>query len=1134
MRSGNEPMVNEDKSNDPGATRTALDSERSLRSGNVLAGRYRIEGLVGVGGMGMVYRAHDAQLDMTVAIKVLRPDLALEQSMLERFRRELVLARQVSHRNVVRIHDIAAENNVVFLTMDFIDGLSLADLLEKEGPLPVTRAVAIAEQLASALASAHREGIVHRDLKPANILIDESDRAYITDFGIARSVTASGLTEAGQVLGTPDYLAPEQARGEEIDGRADIYAFGLILYRMLTNELPFPGGSYEEVIAQHTVGKPRDISRTGVVVPNWLRRITRRCLEREPRDRYKTADALAGDLGASRGTWHLKRRTRTAAMAIAIAGVALLALWLVRPVPELLPSADTLVSTVEPARHVVAVLPLHYEGRSSEWTVRGVSELLAAQLSASRDLQVVDTGRLQQTLSDLDIRPDALLEKDLRRLAELLHVDRLVTGTVMGEAPAFRIQLRVLMSDQPGKPLHTLNENVAAEEHWFDTVDRLGYSLREALDVSPMTEGGRLTDSVTALEHYTQGVAALRAGDSLAAAPLFKRAVEDDPEFAAAWVRLSEAYAALGRDQPAFDAANQAVSQLTPDSGRIAFEARAQHALLSGDPERAEAWLRELLAAFPHDVETHALLAETIGDTGRYEEAIAELSKIVRQDQNHPRAWFLLGKFAILGGDSQRAVNDYLVKALVIQNTLGNDQGRADVFNALGIAYQQLGDIEAAREHYGRAVELRERIGDERGVATALSNVARIDMFEGHYDRARTSLGRALEKLDALGDRQGVANLHNDIGVLEEEIGDYAAALTRYRSALQFRERMGDLRAMAESYNNVGYTYYLLGEYDNASVYARQALNAYQAAANREGIMLARQTTGLLETARGNWTEATRAFLAALETAREIDYPHAAAMSHGNLGLLAHLQGRFQSAAESYERAITIMEEVGDARGFAEFSLHRATLDSDLGLIDAARARLEKISTTLAAADNHEQAARLTALQARNLLLAGEGARAVRDFEQAMERSRRSGNVASELGVKAGFLEALLRTNKADRALQEIDGVRDRVQALGNLPLILRFQLVEADASIAVGDLLRARRVTEEALRLVRGVDSYAWTWRLHRLADTAAESDALAAEFRKRANDEMHRLFSGMNEAQRNAFELMYPQELLSGGLSE
>ncbi|HXT19661.1 MAG TPA: serine/threonine-protein kinase, partial [Thermoanaerobaculia bacterium] len=237
-------------------TRTHVGLDAYLPSGTILAGRYRIEGIVGVGGMGIVYRAADQQLGVPVAVKVLRSEHAVDRRFRERFRRELILARQVSHRNVVRIHDLGEDGEMYFLTMDLVEGRSLRDLLEQEGALPLPRALHIVKQLARALAGAHAQNVIHRDLKPDNVLVDANDHAFVSDFGIARSLGGVALTRTGMVVGTPNYLSPEQARGEEVDGRSDLYTLGIIFFEMLADALPFRGGSDSEVLAQRLVAPP--------------------------------------------------------------------------------------------------------------------------------------------------------------------------------------------------------------------------------------------------------------------------------------------------------------------------------------------------------------------------------------------------------------------------------------------------------------------------------------------------------------------------------------------------------------------------------------------------------------------------------------------------------------------------------------------------------------------------------------------------------------------------------------------------------------------------------------------------------------------------------------------------------------
>jgi len=273
-----------------------------LQVGQAFGSRYHIIRVLGVGGMGAVYHAWDAELGMAVALKVIRPETSIDpvtaQEMERRFKQELVLARQVTHKNVVRIHDLGEIDGVKYITMPYIHGSDLAKLIEREGRLAVPRALAIARQVVAGLVAAHEAGIVHRDLKPANILLDEEDRALITDFGIARSVTgAGGGTIAGTIVGTLEYMAPEQAQGATVDHRADIYAFGLILMDMLVGRRQ--SAQTESAMAElfsRMSKAPAPVRLIDPTIPEAVDELIGHCVDPDPARRYQTTQELAADL----------------------------------------------------------------------------------------------------------------------------------------------------------------------------------------------------------------------------------------------------------------------------------------------------------------------------------------------------------------------------------------------------------------------------------------------------------------------------------------------------------------------------------------------------------------------------------------------------------------------------------------------------------------------------------------------------------------------------------------------------------------------------------------------------------------------------------------------------------------------
>ena len=258
-----------------------------LNLGQLFASRYRIERQLGVGGMGAVYRAQDVELNVPVALKIIRADIlsdpATGRDFEERFKQELLLARQITHPNVLRIHDLGQSGGIKYITMPLIEGADLHALLAS-GPMPFDRVVSLGRQIAAGMAAAHEAGIAHRDLKPQNILVDAAGRAYISDFGLAKSYQAStvGLTRPGDFFGMPRYIAPEIVEGRPADHRSDLYALGLIFYEMASGTLPFVGESTIELLMQRLRTVPEDLQLASPEIPEYFSRIVMRCLERDP------------------------------------------------------------------------------------------------------------------------------------------------------------------------------------------------------------------------------------------------------------------------------------------------------------------------------------------------------------------------------------------------------------------------------------------------------------------------------------------------------------------------------------------------------------------------------------------------------------------------------------------------------------------------------------------------------------------------------------------------------------------------------------------------------------------------------------------------------------------------------------
>jgi serine/threonine protein kinase len=271
----------------------------SVVIGELIAERYELEELVGTGGMSSVYRAHDRLLERHVAIKVLHEQFTADGEYVERFRREARAVAQLSHPNIVTVIDRGEQDERQFIVFEYVEGENLKALVDREGPLPEREAIELALQVARALGFAHEQGLVHRDVKPQNVLLNDGNHAKVTDFGIARSLDVQGgLTQTGTVMGTSDYIAPEQARGSRVDAQSDIYSLGTVLYELLTGDVPFSGDNFVAVAMQHINQPPPSVRERQPELSFCVDDVVRRAMAKEPRDRFRSMDELCAALNA--------------------------------------------------------------------------------------------------------------------------------------------------------------------------------------------------------------------------------------------------------------------------------------------------------------------------------------------------------------------------------------------------------------------------------------------------------------------------------------------------------------------------------------------------------------------------------------------------------------------------------------------------------------------------------------------------------------------------------------------------------------------------------------------------------------------------------------------------------------------
>ncbi|MET0230479.1 MAG: protein kinase [Rhodanobacteraceae bacterium] len=1052
-----------------GATVTGMLAMAELRPGDFVADRFRIVRLLGMGGMGVVYQAHDVELDVDVALKLLRPELASRPDAFERFRQELLLARQVSSPHVVRIHDLVRHGDVWLISMDFVPGQSLERLLDTKGHLPPDDAIKIVRQLALGLVAAHQRGVVHRDLKPANVLIGEDDEARITDFGVARSAGSTGITVSGVIIGTPEYLSPEQARADPVDGRSDLYALGLIFFEMLTGTLPFRGGTPAEMLAQRIVRDPPPPDTIRNDLPNFAVRLCTRLLELKPSRRFQTAEEVIRAIDQKRVSTLVRPRRAFAVIAIVVALLAAGALveWRRHTAPAGADSAPVVVPMLDIAAMPVVV---HSADASDAALAAGIRQLATASLLDANELRTADARRVDRTLTELVFDADAS-RRQRARVGEALGVSNLLELDVERDANGDFVVTYALRRPGASEPTWSGSTPPAPERELPTKVAQLQRELETRLGVaSPVIAHWPDSASLRTIGELYRSPGATPA-DAIAAA---QRA--DDPTL---WWTVLESLDRSGQTSEATATARLAKDALADANGRDAERTRAYAALLLGDYEPAIAGLQALVGATPTDHPLRLLLARAESETGKFDQAQQTLQGLVAEDSRNIDAWYLLGKFAIMQGDANLAVGDYLTRANILANRLDDSRMQADVTNAIGIGYRHLGKTTAAAKEFQTASELRGALGDKRGQGVSLRNLATVLSMQGDFRGAENALTQARMILNSLADPAALADLSNDVGVFEEERGEFRRALEAYREALTFRQTQGDQRSIGESQINVGYAYYQVGEFDNAEAYWQQAAATYSRIDDRVGIVHANQVRALGHIARGRFTDARELLDRSLHEAEAMQMTEERSTSLSALAELDYLAGDTTRALANANAAAEIFRTREDDRGSVEMKLLTSAILINVGDWDGADRALGDLSVENVA--NREQAAILSWRRSAIALGRGDAVHATALAGEAVTAAEAAHSYGTELSAHLVRARALFSQKKLRDAAAELATTRSGLAKYASVPL--RLELSEAALQISGASALADYRAARAELARL---PSWARAFEIHALGAAA------------------------------------------------
>jgi eukaryotic-like serine/threonine-protein kinase len=776
----------------------------ALGPGAAFGDRYTIVEEVGAGGMGRVYKAIDRLLGTTVALKLMSAAASHSEARL-RFQRELAVARAITHQNVCRVHDLGEIAGTAYISMEYVEGQTLEDLIRSVGVLSTKQTVAVGRQICSALQAIHDAGVVHRDLKPSNIMLDRAGRVIVMDFGMAYQRGDDRLTGAGAVVGTLAYLSPEQAKGHEAHPRSDVYAVGLVLYEMLTGRRP-PGDLGTLPLALRDSGEPcPPPSRFAPDVPPELDALLLRCLERDPRRRFGSAatldDALAAiqarqsatGISARRPLPRLGgRRAGLFASAAALAAVAA-GLWLALDAPKPPPPLS------------LAVLPLEYTGPESQAYLRNVVPLLVSD-------------RLR-TASSMQVAPFASTRmfggsEPTAAVAEQLGVAMVVRGT-LAVSPAGGFEMK-LHAQRPHEDAPRWTRTVRAERgSVLDHLDRVPLELASALG-APLRTGAAARPR-QAVEDYVRGRRLLDGWDVPAnareAEAAFRAAVTADPSFA-------EAHALLALSEWALYVHDK-------DGARI---------------ERAQRSAQQALALAPSLPEAHTALGMVELARGRSVEAATAFESgldLAPADDALCRA--IAKAYAALNRreDAERMYR----RAIELRPAFWSN------YNEAGGFYVRVGNMDAARRAFEQVVNLRPES------ATGYSNLAAVHILAGHHEEARPLLEAALRISPD-------AETHNNLGVVHYATGKYEEAAREWQAALDAGARH------AIVFSNLGDAYRRLGRTAEAGRAYAGAVERWQAHLQVNPDDTEARAAVAMALAGGRRCEAARAEAAAADSRR--------------------------------------------------------------------------------------------------------------------------------------------------------------------------------------------------------------------------------------------------------------------------